>query len=40
MYSEMESRIDPDYNPSAWDKEDFGGVDPGESSRNNNDIDE
>jgi len=43
MYREMEKYKtkdqDPNYNPSQWNKEDFDGVDPGESSRNN-DLDD
>ena len=44
MYREMEkyeNRVqDPNYNPSNWNKEDFDGVDPGQSSRNDLDGDE
>jgi len=45
MYRRMEKyekgNVDPSYRPSQWAKEDFDGVDPGESSRNNdNDLDE
>jgi len=44
MYREFDNykkkNQDPSYNPSQWNKEDFDGVDPGKSSRNNNDLDE
>jgi len=39
MYRELDkyksNNQDVNYNPSQWNKEDFDGVDPGESSRNN-----
>ena len=45
MYREMEQyktrNQDPNYNPSQWNKEDFPGVDAGQSNKNNdeNDLD-
>ena len=43
MYREMEKYVnrnsDPNYKPSQWNKEDFDGVDPGQSIKNDNDLD-